>query len=60
MRAHEHDAHAVRVPAVDGLQLAVVEGVLSQHGAEGVDDFLVGNLAVLGQALGRVVVVFSA
>ena len=37
----------------------MVEGVLPQHGAEGVDDFLVGDFAALGQALGGVVVVLA-
>ena len=46
--------------SVDRLQVAVVEGVLPQHGAEGVDgDFLIGDFAALGQALGRVVVVLA-
>ena len=60
VRAHVHDAHAIRVATVDRLQVAVVEGVLPHHGAQGVDDFLVGDLAALGQALGCVVVVLAA
>ena len=36
-RAHEHDAHAVGAAAIDGLQVAVIEGVLAQHGGDAVD-----------------------
>ena len=62
--AHEHDAHAVGAPAVNGLQIPVIECVLPHHGHDAADDLLVGDGAVfglvIGDAFGGVVVVFAA
>ena len=62
--AHEHDAHAVGAPAVNGLQIAVIERVLPHHGDNAADNLLVGDGAVfglvIGDAFGGVVVVFAA
>ena len=60
VRAHVHDAHAVGVAAVDGLHVAMIKRVLPHHGAEGVDDFLVGNGAVRVEPGGGVRVILAA
>ena len=58
--AHVHDTHAVGVTAVDGLHVAMIKRVLTHHSAEGVDDFLIGNVPVRLEARGGVLIVLSS
>ena len=59
-RAHEHDAHAVGLAAIDGLQFAMIERVLPHDGDDAFDDLLVGNRAVLRFVCGDALVVSSS
>src|SRR2546423_297882 len=58
--AHEHHTHAVGVTAVDGLQIAVVEGVLPQHRDQALDDFLIRDRPMLLDALCGIFVTLAA
>ena len=60
VRAHVHHAHAVGVPSVNRLHVAMIERILPHHGAKGINDFRVGNLPVRLEPRGRVRVIFAA
>ena len=60
VRAHVHGAHPVGHAAIHGLQVAVIEGVLPHHGHECIHDFLIGNLAMLREAMIGIGIILAA
>src|ERR1043166_5420304 len=42
-RAHEHPTHAIRLPAIERLQVAMIECILPQYGNDSLDNLLVRN-----------------
>src|SRR5208282_1080246 len=59
MRSHRHNTHAVRKPAVNRLEIFVVEGLLPHDAGEGVHDCLVGDGAVLSNSRFGIAVVLA-
>ena len=60
VRAHVHGAHAVSHATIHGLQIAVVEGILTHHRHECIHDFLIGNLAMLREAMIGIGIILAA
>ena len=60
VRRHRHHGHAVGEPAVDRLQILVIERLLPHHGRQRVDDVAIGDGSVLGDSSFRVLLVFAA
>ena len=60
VRAHVHGAHAVGHAAIHGLEIAVVEGILTHHRHECIHDFLIGNLAMLREAMIGIGIILAA
>ncbi len=60
VRGHGHHGHAVCKPAIDGLEIHVIERFLQQHGSNGVDEISVRDLAVRGDARLGVLFVLAA
>ena len=60
VRRHGHHRHAVGEPAVDGLQVLVVERLLPHDGGHGADEVLVRDRTVRGHARLGVLLVLAA
>src|SRR5262249_50422685 len=56
----EHDAHAVGMPAIYSLEIAVIERVLPQHSDNAFNNVFIRNRPVLLDAFGSVLLVLTA
>src|SRR5258708_36538733 len=58
--AHEHHTHAIGMPAIDGLEIAMVECILPEYSDDALDNVFVRNRAVFLDAFGGVLLIFAA